>query len=390
MRPLPYAILALVVACILAVTLWPNSGPAEALPVSCVFCGQRALADAIANVILFMPLGAALAWVFPGARAPWRLGLALSLAIEISQKLIPGRDPSLGDVITNTIGTQAGWLLVMRTRSLLVPFHHVRARLLSAAAFAATIGVTLWLLGPAPTSANYYGQWTPNLGHLEWYRGRVLAATIDGHSVPVGLLPDDSGVRAFVSSGGVLEVRAIAGPSVTRLASLFSVYDEAQREIVLLGPERDALVLRYRRRAAEWRLDEPDVRGAGLLANVARGDTVQVSVARTLGTVCFTIAGKHRCAPTATPGEAWTLLYYGEWFPHWVTQLLNMLWLAGLAAVVGWYAGLRRDALISAGVVAAAMTLLPLAFGVVTPPLELAAAACGMLCGLILRKAVAV
>lgn len=76
-------------------------------------------AEAVANVLLFVPLGAAGAlllrrytgWVVVG------LGV-LSLAIEVLQASLPDRDPSYRDVVLNSGGALVGVLGVLAVRGL--------------------------------------------------------------------------------------------------------------------------------------------------------------------------------------------------------------------------------------------------------------------------------
>ena len=74
--------------------------------------------ESVANVLLFMPFGAALAFRgLPLGRAAG-YGLALSVAIEVSQLLvIPGRTASVDDVLLNTLGAALGHMLLSRWRS---------------------------------------------------------------------------------------------------------------------------------------------------------------------------------------------------------------------------------------------------------------------------------
>src|SRR5205085_6913832 len=92
--------------------------------------GDAALAELIQNLILFIPLGIGLALAFPlsrrergsggeDRRAPLAavlLGALLSFGIEFAQQYIPGRDPSVGDIVANTISTALGVLLVVSAR----------------------------------------------------------------------------------------------------------------------------------------------------------------------------------------------------------------------------------------------------------------------------------
>jgi hypothetical protein len=70
-------------------------------------------ADIVRNIIGFVPLGLLLAWKKPAGRI-WlavAAGFALSLSIELLQSLIPGRDSSLIDLASNSLGTLVGAVL---------------------------------------------------------------------------------------------------------------------------------------------------------------------------------------------------------------------------------------------------------------------------------------
>jgi len=72
--------------------------------------------DIVLNVVLYMPLGlAAYLSIIRRSRAlafsaSVFCGFALSTAMETLQVYVPGRQPSLLDITTNTIGTAAGAL----------------------------------------------------------------------------------------------------------------------------------------------------------------------------------------------------------------------------------------------------------------------------------------
>ena len=67
--------------------------------------------DVLLNVLLFMPLGAALGVLRVRAVGAAAMGFFLSTTIELLQYGIPGREPSARDVLTNTIGTIMGALI---------------------------------------------------------------------------------------------------------------------------------------------------------------------------------------------------------------------------------------------------------------------------------------
>jgi glycopeptide antibiotics resistance protein len=71
----------------------------------------------LANVALFLPLGALLAVAF--ARLPWwaivGIGFVTSVAIELVQLGLPSRFSTVSDVVANTLGTALGLLLTAAT-----------------------------------------------------------------------------------------------------------------------------------------------------------------------------------------------------------------------------------------------------------------------------------
>jgi D-alanyl-D-alanine carboxypeptidase len=71
---------------------------------------HRAPVEAAANVLLFLPVGALAALVLArhNRLLPLALGAGLSVAVETTQSVLPGRVPDLVDVAANTAGTALG------------------------------------------------------------------------------------------------------------------------------------------------------------------------------------------------------------------------------------------------------------------------------------------
>lgn len=68
-----------------------------------------------ANMLLFVPFGMLVAWLLPVRRyLAIGLGLVVSAGIEFVQwAALPARTPSIYDVLANTIGATAGFLLTL-------------------------------------------------------------------------------------------------------------------------------------------------------------------------------------------------------------------------------------------------------------------------------------
>src|SRR6185437_8188349 len=96
-------------AFIAIMTLTPQPGPPAFAPSLCVLCGEMAVQDIILNVILFVPFGMGMRLAGVRRHRVIAISFCLTVVIELLQMhIIAGRDSSLGDVITNTLGGVLG------------------------------------------------------------------------------------------------------------------------------------------------------------------------------------------------------------------------------------------------------------------------------------------
>ena len=317
---------------IAALTLLPAHASGQRPPATCLLCGYGGLADFTLNILLFAPLGAALAYA--RLRGRWAVLVAglFSLGIEICQIWIPGRDSSLGDVLSNTLGAALGIVLLATARHWLWP--SPRAGRWLAGGWAVTAALIAWatvlLVQPSYPPSVYYGQWTHDLGHLAWYRGRVLSAQIGSLPVPDGRAADSPLLRTALEQDAPIVLRAVAGPPVPRLGELFGIMDNHRRTIVLVGPDRDDLVYRFRTRGETLRLQAPEIRARDLLRGIQPGDSLRVVVSRYGGDICLSANERRTCQRAPGPERGWTLLVSGM-----VTNAHSPVWLVG-ALDAGW------------------------------------------------------
>ena len=127
LRIATYVALSLYVAFMLAVLLWPSpvdkpvSGQIREVINTAHSAGAPknlgyTLIENVGNIALFVPLGALLAMLLPRPRRWLALafGFLFACAIEITQGLLlPERTASWVDVVSNTIGTLIGLLLIL-------------------------------------------------------------------------------------------------------------------------------------------------------------------------------------------------------------------------------------------------------------------------------------
>lgn len=312
----------------------------------------------------------------------------LPLGIEAAQVVaVPGRDASAGDVLFDFVGTVVGLVMARRSAVWLRPRPRVGWILANAATAVAagTFIATAVLYTPSFPDSTYYGQWVPDLGHLERYDGRVAWATLGDRPLPPERLPDSGATRDRLLEGAPLRTLVQVGRPPSRLAPIVSVYDEQQREILLLGVARNDLVYRYRTRAVDLRLEGTYLYVIDALGGHARGDTVLLGARIDGRAFCLTVDGRESCGLGPSAGDGWRLLLSVGWVP-WMRQALAFLWVLALAVPVGWWSDRPRGAVGRAVVLVVTLAAAPFfGFVVPTPTLQYVAAAAGVSGGVLGR-----
>jgi hypothetical protein len=385
MKPTKPIVLAL--ALIAAATLVPVSGPAQGSLRFCLLCGERSVADAFLNILLFAPLGMALK-ALPQRRVVL-VGCLVSGSIELLQFFLPGRFPSPSDVLFNSLGTLAGAGLARRAPALLHPgprYAEIAGRGALGAAVA-VLAVAGLMLRPALPRTVYWGQWTPEFANLEHYHGRVQGVRLGTILIPDAPNEYSSQLRTDFLQGVPLDVSVRAGRPPQMLAPIFNIYDENQQEVLLIGANRADLVLHYRMRAAVFRLNRPELYVPGALRDVREGDLLQLQLRRTTRGFCAIVNGVPACPLGFTPGASWGLLASPGLVPKAVHDTLNFVWLVLLFAPAGFWITRPVGALGAAAVALAALAVIPRLVGFLpTPPAEYLAALGGFVLGWIIQR----
>jgi len=159
-RPPVRCLVCLSSVAILAATLTPaNAWEGVKAHVRCVLCGEGFRRDALRNLVLFLPLGMALRLCGSPITRARLVGALLSCGIEVAQGALPGRDPSLHDILFNVCGTALGSALARCARVLACPTSSLADHLTLAAALVVTtvFGLTGSLLAPAFPRGPYFG-----------------------------------------------------------------------------------------------------------------------------------------------------------------------------------------------------------------------------------------
>lgn len=245
-------------------TLRPGAGGQVNAFMWCLSCGELGGRDVLLNVLGFIPLGLLVAVATDRPVAGALAGLILSLVAEGAQAtVVPGRDPSLSDIITNTVGATLGAALAAGWRPIVRPGPRA-ARLLTALAAVAWLGTMSFAAqamrrsGGAP---EYWGQWAHRWPKLQPFLGRVYSFTVDGVAVPDDRVARPGTIRAM-SVGDSVEIATTVLPAAptSGLAPIVSVSNESKGTIFLLGQDHRDLLFHMRTHAADGGFARPTFR----------------------------------------------------------------------------------------------------------------------------------
>jgi VanZ family protein len=366
-------------AVILAATLTPlpnQTAQSAASPWWCVACGDLGAVDLAQNILLFMPLGVALAAGTRRLGIVILIGASLSLGIELLQAtLIAGRDASLGDLLANAVGSGLGAALRRNAPALAYP-GRAASRWLAAGAglFAlATLAGSAWLLTPSPLPRRAIVSSAPRIALYDRFPGQILEAGASG--------------RAGDSTFGV-DATVLSVPPHTRPAVILGAMTSDGEFWTMLSEHRGDVTFTWRTRAQVLRLREPSVTAA---ATDIGNDTVAMSGRRTRSAMRIDLTGprqKMRSLLRIGPALGWVLIVpLGMPSPS-MTIPLTFAWLVILTAPSGYWlgrSGTRANAWLMGAVMAAALGAIyaiSWAFGVAQPSgWELMAVTAGLAIG---------
>jgi hypothetical protein len=330
---------------VLLLTLWP--APQEAkrsqlTPVWCLVCGSIGMQDVLQNLAMLLPFGFGLGLLGWRPARALLAGFALGLSVELLQyTVIPGRDASLSDVVTNTLGTALGALVASRIDWLLHPPPRAAARLALGAlgAWAALWVAAGWLLGASPGPAPWRAVLRPELIDAPPYQGEIVSAELSGGALHEGDQEVPSRVlEAYARDSVAFAVAVRTGSPARERRGLLEVRDGDSIVQLAVYERRGALRFAMRTRSSELLLRPISFRMPAAPIDPV-GTSLTLAVRREAGSIIV--------APRA-PGEPEVRAFIG---PHWLATLLLPVearpglgwevfaygWVVLLLTGVGWW-----------------------------------------------------
>lgn len=331
---------AVYVLLVLVGTLQPQPVTETEALVRCIICGRRGMADALLNIVLFVPFGVLFA-------ARWRAlrtilaAAVLSGAIEAAQLVIPGRDASAGDILFNTLGAAIGVLMIHYAGVWLAERYRRPIAVGYAALLIGVFFMTGWLLRPRTPPGPYSAQLAPELAGYDTFPGVVRAAALAGQPVRAGPTRGSEAWPTVIGLGAPLGASIVTGPPTEDVAPLVELTDREGHEVALLAVDGSDVVYRRWNYARRLLFDAPSPRMYAGLDTLPAGTPLLVTAQTARGGTCFAIDRIGTCGFGFDVGDGWRLLREIPTTNARTAAAIGALWLVLLTLPLGYFAGFR-------------------------------------------------
>ncbi|HJP60835.1 MAG TPA: VanZ family protein [Gemmatimonadaceae bacterium] len=333
---------------IAAATLTPQHGPLDTTPY-CIFCGSLGGVDFLLNVLLFGPLGVALAMRNWRAATALSAIVALSIGIEITQFFfITGRDASIGDVLANSCGGAIGYVVTRSFGTWHKPSYRAAFLLFSGWAlfWLALQAAVSYSFTPEFPASRYYGQIARVFGYMAPFEGQVVSAKVDTIAVPNFGYAKSAQLRAALQNGKTVATEVVPVGPTPKIAPILRIADAEKQEIAILAQDHTALVFAVRTGAQTLRL-RPPVYGMQNVFPSESGsrDTLKLAGRNAGGVVTLSghsIRGTVSREFVLSPATGWALIYPGRWYlenTQW-EAVMGIVWIAVLVIPFGYWGSL--------------------------------------------------
>jgi VanZ like protein len=361
--------------CIAVLTLVPlpeQTAASRLTPLWCLVCGEYGGIDVVDNILLFLPFAIGLKLTGLPTRAIVLTGLLVSFGVELLQwKVITGRDASLSDVLTNTLGTWLGAVIGGQRTRFLQPGRGQAIRLAAsaAAAWLAAQTATAALLQPWTPPGGLSGRWAPSEAGRPAYDGRVISAAVGGEPWPADSAQASPGVASKIRNGAIdVAVELTSGKRFTRWSTVLELVGTPGVVLAIEALGKD-LVFQPPLRSSELRLRRPSLRLAGALLSPGSRVSLNGGIRRSVLWAEWTTAGiRHQASQMLSPSFGWSLLTPFRYAYGPEARFVTVLWIGAWLFPVGyWTAGVHGRPFLSWAalglVVVLGLGLIPLLLG---------------------------
>jgi hypothetical protein len=379
---------------ILVATLTPipdQAASSAATPFLCLVCGERGGVDVVLNILLFIPFAFGLRMSGVPTRRVILGSFLLTVLVESLQySVVTGRDSSLSDILTNTLGSTLGALLAAHLDSVCRPSAPAARRFVLAwtAIWLGVSGVAALALRPWAPEGPFLVQWARQRPPHPPFGGKVTAASLEAIPLPPGRLPAASELPALMRPGRFrLRVSVLTGHPASDWRPILILW-RPRNEVLALSQSGHDLVFEGAWQATPLKFRPVAIRLDDALPTASEVPLdLTAEVERTTVRLSSSYGGGHSWSLRLSPSFGWSLVLPFDYAFGPEVHLLTGLWLAGFMLPLGlWWAraGLPVNVSVAsmAGTLLLGLALLPRLAGY--PPVhwsEWAAATAGLALG---------
>jgi hypothetical protein len=384
---------------ILTATLTPiprQAPESVATPFLCLVCGPRGAVDVVLNILLFIPFAFGLARSGVATRRVIVASVLLTMLVEFLQYIVvTGRDSSLSDLLTNSLGGTLGATLAARTESLIRPTPATARRLAIAwaAAWLGVMAATALALRPWAPAGPFLVRWAHARPPRPPIGAKVVAASLGNAALSEGRHPARSKLTGLIRTGTTrLRLSVVTGKPPAHWRSILTLSQastQASTTVVLgLSQSGQDLVFEVPSQASPLKFNPMAIRLNGAFPTRS-GVPLDLAAEIERQTVRLTSSydGGRSRSLGLSPSFGWSLVLPFDYTFGPEVHLLTGLWLAGFMLPLGFWWGRAELPVSSAiarmtGVVVFGLGGLPLLTGY--PPVhwsEWAASAMGVALG---------
>lgn len=349
-------IIAVLALCVIAaLTLTPDPSSVSTAPSLCLGCGPLGGVDVVLNILLFIPLGLGLRLRGLRRWAAFCSAVAVTVTVEALQiHVIAGRDASLGDVVSNSVGGFLGILLAEHGGRMLVPSRALARKLMVAGAIGwlGLIAFGGWAVRPSLADGPYRALWAPDLPQIELFGGRVIDAALNDEPILAGaIMPAADSIRERVQRTTIrIDAHVVPAIPTFGLAPIVALASRDDPMAITLGQDGRSLVLAPRLNSGKLNLRMPEVVAEGAFppGNGSPDQPLPTDTMRISGTVTggrhlsvevVSWEGSGRAELDLDPFLLWdTVAPTAKLLPFRI-RTLSLLWAALLVTPLAYWTG---------------------------------------------------
>ncbi|MBA3316922.1 MAG: VanZ family protein [Gemmatimonadales bacterium] len=358
----PLAASGLVAILVLTLLPAPQQAAFTALtPLLCLVCGDHGGSDVLLNLLLFAPMAAGLRLSGWSWRRVVLTSATLSFSVELLQYfVVPGRDASLSDLLTNSTGSAAAAALAPHLGRLLAPGPALARRFFlgSIALWLAVLCSSAIVMMPWTPSGRPRNDCTRSPGKADRFSGTVRSVVLNGTALPCDAeVPRSLPLMAAVKRGDVeLEVATLSG-SATGGRAVIHTLRVPRAALLVLAQQGRSAVFSAPTRGLRLRLYSPILRlPKAFPPRPGVPVRLEAGIQDRQMWLSSSHAGERRTARLAlSPSHGWSaILPWGMELGHRL-RLFTALWIGGLLFPAAYWAGFVRQPVRAWGGIAASL-----------------------------------